>query len=439
MKFVDPARRCGGCLLFTFLLLASLASAETITGTVKNMTTGKPAAGDDVVLLTLSQGMNETGRTKTDAQGRFSLDVPDAGVPHMVRVNHQGVNYFPGGGPVMPGASKVDIEVYDAAKKLDNVSTSIEVMRVQSDGSNLQVVELIAVKNDSKPPRSLMNDRPYEFYLPEGAQVDGADAQAPGGMPVNLAPVPDKNGLYYFVFPLRPGETRFQVGYHLPYSGQATLTPKVSGSMQHFALILPKTMQFQPKVEGTYSPMNDQTGQSNIQVATDVSPAKDLSFQVSGTGSLPDDQGGGGQQGGQADAAAPQGRPGGGLGTPEGTPDPLQKYRWPILAGLAVALAIGGGYIASRPKSPAPAEAGSAATPAAMQSVLSAAAPPAAIPANAASRTQALLDALKDELFQLELDRQQGKMSEAEYAQTKAGLDQALKRAVSRSRETSAT
>jgi len=48
-------------------LLASLVSAQTLTGTVKNATTGKPAAGDDVVLLKLGQGMEEAGRTKADA------------------------------------------------------------------------------------------------------------------------------------------------------------------------------------------------------------------------------------------------------------------------------------------------------------------------------------------------------------------------------------
>lgn len=426
-SFTRAPRFCA-VLLIPILLLAGSLAAETISGTVKNLTTGKPAAGDDVVLLTLSQGMNEAARTKTDAQGKYSVNVPDPGVPHMVRVNHGGVNYFPAGGPVQPGATTADIQVYDSARKLDNVSTQIQVMRLQSDGSNLQVVELIAVKNDSKPPRALMADRTYEFYLPEGAQVDGADAQGPGGMPVNTAPVPDQGGKYYFVFPLRPGETRFQIGYHLPYSGQITLQPKVVDSMQHFAIVLPKTMKFQAKADGAYSPMNDDSGQSNIQVATDVAPGKDLSFTVSGTGTLADEQqqGGGDQQGAQP---AAQGRPGGGLGTPEGTPDPLQKYRWPILAGLAVALAIGGGYIASRPKSGAPAPHAAAAAPAAV---------PAAVPTNGASRSTALLDALKDELFQLELDRQQGKISEAEYAQAKAGLDQALKRAVARTRETSA-
>jgi len=90
--------------------LSALAAAPNITGTVTNGTTGKPAAGDEVTLLSLSQGMQEVGSTKTDAQGRFSMAAPaDPGVPHMVRVTHGGVNYFPQGGPLMPGATNTDI------------------------------------------------------------------------------------------------------------------------------------------------------------------------------------------------------------------------------------------------------------------------------------------------------------------------------------------
>ncbi len=53
------------------LLLGSFAVAQSITGTVTNGTTGKPAAGDEVTLLALSQGMQEIGSTKSDAQGSF--------------------------------------------------------------------------------------------------------------------------------------------------------------------------------------------------------------------------------------------------------------------------------------------------------------------------------------------------------------------------------
>jgi TM2 domain-containing membrane protein YozV len=76
--------------------------------------------------------------------------------------------------------------------------------------------------------------------------------------------------------------------------------------------------------------MPDETGATMVQVATAVTPGQDLGFRVSGTGTLED-----------APADARDGRPGGGLGTPEGTPDPLHRYRWAILAWLAGALTVG--------------------------------------------------------------------------------------------------
>lgn len=427
-RFANAARTARTGLASAFLTLALLlalpAAAATITGTVTDATTGKPAAGDDVVLLNLSQGMNEVGRTKTDAQGRFKLDADDSGAPKMVRVNHQGVNYFPAGGPIRPGETTADIKVYDSSKKLDAISTTVRIMRLQTDSSALQVLELIAVKNASDPPRALMADRTYEFYLPPGAQLDQSVAQSPGGMPVNTAPVPEsEKNRYYFNFPLRPGETRFEVAYHLPYSGEATIVPKLLGTADHFVVMMPTSMDFGAKVSGTYSPMPDDKAQANVQVAVNVNPTQDLSFRVKGSGTLPDtDQGagGGGAAGGQQ-AGMPAGgrdnRPGGGLGTPEGTPDPLHQYRWAIIGACAALLALGAFFVVTRGQNssePEPAAASSA---------------PAHTPGASGS---ALLIGLKDELFQLELERQQGRISAEEYNKTKAALDQTLKRALSR-------
>lgn len=39
---------------------------------------------------------------------------------------------------------------------------------------------------------------------------------------------------------------------------------------------------------------------------------------------------------------------------------------------------------------------------------------------------------MKDELFHLELDRQQGKISQAEYEKAKVALDETIKRALAR-------
>ncbi|HMF54059.1 MAG TPA: carboxypeptidase-like regulatory domain-containing protein, partial [Edaphobacter sp.] len=101
---------------------SGFALAESISGTVTNKTHNKPSAGDEVVLIRLAQGMQESTRTKTDAKGDFTLDVPDAGM-HLVRVTHDKANYFR---PLPPGTQSVEVEVYDAAAKVPGISSEAD-------------------------------------------------------------------------------------------------------------------------------------------------------------------------------------------------------------------------------------------------------------------------------------------------------------------------
>ena len=50
----------------------------------------------------------------------------------------------------------------------------------------------------------------------------------------------------------------------------------------------------------------------------------------------------------------------------------------------------------------------------------------------ASDRSGMLLEALKDELFQLEVEHKQGGISQQEYEKAKAALDQTLERALKR-------
>ncbi|HET7750728.1 MAG TPA: hypothetical protein VFK81_15175, partial [Terriglobales bacterium] len=59
----------------------------------------------------------------------------------------------------------------------------------------------------------------------------------------------------------------------------------------------------------------------------------------------------------------------------------------------------------------------------------------AAAPAPAQDHSSMLLQALKEELFQLEIERQQEKISAAEYEKAKAALDQTLHRALTRKKQ----
>ena len=58
--------------------------------------------------------------------------------------------------------------------------------------------------------------------------------------------------------------------------------------------------------------------------------------------------------------------------------------------------------------------------------------PATARKAASAGRSNKLLEALKEELFELELEHKQGRISQQEYEKAKAALDQTLSRAVKR-------
>lgn len=53
-------------------------------------------------------------------------------------------------------------------------------------------------------------------------------------------------------------------------------------------------------------------------------------------------------------------------------------------------------------------------------------------PAAASRPSSVLLDALKEELFQLEVERRQGQISQPDYEKAKSALDQTLDRALKR-------
>jgi hypothetical protein len=450
--------------LFAAVTLPLTLSAATISGTVTDRTINKPAAGDTAVLLDLQQAMNESARTTIDAKGHFSFNVPDNAGMHLVRVDHQKASYY---GPVPPNTSVVNIDVFDVAPKVEGLHLYADVSRMETNQQGLSVTESYFIRNESKPPKTQLSARAFEFYLPDNAVLEGATAAGPGGMAVSASPVPmgDK-GHYAFIFPLRPGETRFQIGYHLPYSGSATLHARVTMPAENIAIMLPKSMSFdggksfQSLGAGASGPGTD------TWLATNVAPDTPVAFTVSGSGSMPreqqnpqSDQAQGGMGGapdqtaqgapGGQDQSAPQtNAPGGGVigAVPIDTPDPLQKYKWWIFSGLGLALVVAAAFMLR-------AKPGQAAAVAAVEpSPLTPTLPPGvkatayraqganALPGPAAangvsqkvSAASGTLAALKEELFQLETERLEGKISDAEYAEHKAAVEVLLKRALAR-------
>jgi len=421
-------------LLAAIISLTLASAAQTLTGTVTNGTTNKPAAGDEVILINLANGMDVGGTTKADSQGKFSFKITVPG-PHLIRAVHQGVTYHQ---MAPPGVNTADVSVYDVAPKVAGLSQTADVMRFQADSTSMQGVRLFVVNNASAPAVTQMNDHNFEFYVPSGAKIEQVQARAPNGQPIAAEAVPQtEKNRHAIAFPLRPGETQFQVEFTLPYSGQIRFDPKPLYPAQHFVVVLPKTMQFKAANPSTFQSMQDPNqSDSNVEVVQDAKPGQSLAFTLQGTGTINDSQGERETASGAAQQQQPQGRdnrPGGGLGVPIDAPDPLKKYQLWILGVFAVLLAIGGWVVTKRQPAASMATA-SAAKIGAPPSDYGAAVPPTAtvFATSAAAKSSMILEALKEELFQLEVEKKQGKITPADYEKAKAALDQTLERALKR-------
>ncbi|MFB3825199.1 MAG: hypothetical protein ACE15B_00470 [Bryobacteraceae bacterium] len=198
-----------------FLLgLFLLAPAFAVDGTVINKTTGRPAAGVVVSLYKLGAGMEIVASARTDAQGRFTI-ARDAGGPRLLQTIFDGVVYNQMLQQDAP-ASGVAVEVFQSSKKPVPVGTHF--LYLQPSGGKMTVNDVFIFRNEGNVT---FNDSAgtLKFYAPEKAEGLNVRATAPGGMPVERpAQKTRQAGVHSVDFPVKPGETRFEITYGLPYS-----------------------------------------------------------------------------------------------------------------------------------------------------------------------------------------------------------------------------
>ena len=407
---MSPLRKF--CAAFAALaLLAVSAHAGVLHGTVKNGTTGKAAPGVEVILIQLQGGMQPVANTKTDAQGQFSFDNASLGAqPMLVRAVYKGVNFHQ---PVPPGRSDVEVSIFEPTKDPKTISVASRIVFFQPDGANLTVAEEYSIQNTSQPPQAYFRaDGNFEFVIPENAKLQQVAASGPTGMPVVQAPIDKTKGKYAIAYALRPGQSTVRYSYAVPYPGDTT-TIKVATIYPSARLLVVASPTMQVNGDGLQSGGQEQGmsvyGRENV-------PANNvMAVNVSGTAPpLPaggSDSGGGGQgaQDGQAPAANIQSVPG-----------RLDVLKWPLIAGFVGMFALGAMLLARRP---VVAVAGG--LPGASGNATPESKPTALSQVDAAVGTS--LDALKDQMFRLELRRQAGTISEEEYTRERARAEKVLR------------
>jgi hypothetical protein len=427
-------RMFGTSLACLFALGALFANSPAIAGTlhgkVVNGTTGEPAVGIEVILIELQGTMQPVANTKTDAEGAFSFDNPALGAqPMLLRAVFRGVYFHE---PAPPGRDTVSINVYEPTTDPKAIEVPSHIVIFQPNGNRLTVGEEYSVHNKTSPPRAYFSAAGnFQFALPENAQLKQISAAGPSGMPVVQAPIEKGKNKYAIAYAFHPGDSSVRVAYELPYPNDAAAVKLLTsyGGGRLLVVAAPSV-----KVMGDGLEAAGQEQGMNVYQRSSVAAGTMVAVNLSGTAPPPSADSGG-DSGGAGQGADSQAAPGTAI---QVVPGRLDALKWPLVIGFIVVFAMGA-YLLSKKQVAVtvagPATGDTAPSAGTAKTQRNQATAPA--PANAASGATTMsamdaaagksLDALKDQIFRLELRRQAGTISEEEYARERAKAEQILR------------
>ncbi len=231
-------------VLFLFATLAFAA----VDGTVVNRTSGEPEANATVTLYRLDQtGMQPVKTVRAAADGKFHFDAKVEG-PHLLQAIHGGVAYnhmLSPGNPV----TGIELAVFDSSSKPGIAPVAQHMVLLEPAERRLAVSETFFLRNQGNLTYNNPEQGTLRIYLPEEA-VESARVMvtAPNSMPVERpSQKTNTSGIYLIDFPIKPGETRFDLTYQLPFSGTGKFSGKVLEKEGTARLVVPSGVTVQGK------------------------------------------------------------------------------------------------------------------------------------------------------------------------------------------------
>ncbi len=270
-------------ILFGLVAAGSWLLAS-VDGTVVNATTGKPQPSVIVSLMQPgAQGMQTLGSVKSDAQGQFKIDKDGPAGPAILQAIFEGATYNLILTPDIPKTG-VHLKVYDATSKAGVAKVSQHMILIEPSAAKIDVSETFLLENESNSTYLDPAKGSVEFYLPEAA--DGkvnVTINSPGGMPIRRdAEKTNQKGVYKIAYPVKPGESRFDVTYSLPPA--ETFTSKIMHGDGVTRIVTPSTVT----LEGDGIDFLGQEPQTQAHIYN--AGNADYSVKITGTGSLQNQQ-----------------------------------------------------------------------------------------------------------------------------------------------------
>ncbi len=290
------------CLLGSVSFAQPMASsAVEIQGVVKNGTTGKVVAGQKLILLEPSQGMQEVSSVVSDAQGHFKFEKV-TGPFFVVQAHYQGAGYDQ---PIQPqdrGPTQTVVTVYDSTTSGAEIRVTRAQWRIVPNNGKLSIDEVFEVVNDTDPPQTLVRpDGAFKFAAPAGAAVEAASVVEAAGMPLPQTPQEITPGkLYAIDRPIQPGTTRIGVQFSADYSSQSlNFSQTLAHSIGEIDLFLPQDMQVSNA--GVFQAGSSTAAGYQVLIAQNERANATVALQIAGgTAPTDDSDSGAGDDGGQS-------------------------------------------------------------------------------------------------------------------------------------------
>jgi hypothetical protein len=268
-----------------------------IDGVVVNGTTSKPQPGVLVSLMQPGQaGMQMLESVKTDADGRFNLKKEPAPGPAILQAVYSGATY---NSVLTPGTPRTGVSIVVNETTTDPASAKIaqHMILLEPGDDMLRINETFLLQNDTVKTYSDPSQGSAQFYLPREANGTAqVTITAPGGMPIQRpAEQTNQPGVFKVAYPIKPGDTRFEVHYSMPKTD--TFASKVVTKDALLRLVTAGSVTLAgDNLEDLGQEPQPQARIYNVK-------SKEFKVTITGTGSL---TGGGGAPQPKDDSGAPQ-------------------------------------------------------------------------------------------------------------------------------------
>lgn len=223
------------------LFAAALPVFAVIEGTAINNTTEKPQAGVSINLVQPgANGMQSIGQATSGADGTFRIDQNLPPGPALLQSTYAGVQYTQA---LPPGSatSGIRVNVYDATATPPKDMETQHLILLEPSATELRIAETYFTRNTSKLTYQDTANGSVRLYLPAGAPENVQVTINSTGVPIQRPLEKGKQpGSYKISYPLKPGETRFDLEYSVPAT--ATFSNKVFSNEPPVKLVVPGTV-----------------------------------------------------------------------------------------------------------------------------------------------------------------------------------------------------